>query len=320
VKGYVMRLPFAGRGRVTAKLVNGQFQDANAYLYTGDDHPTPIAFNRGAPVPNGPMTYYNRNGEKVSLNMNADGNMQGKVIVEAPDKSMVFTRFFDAEGQLIPDRSQLTIRHWDIGQADLYPKSIIVEGEIIADLVNKKWGGQNLKISFPGTNLTLQGSFIPAHGFSPSTAPTGEHTLTGSWKGKTYNQTTEYKDGYLVEGEPLYKLPANPATVPVSLNYERVVASYALHSYEAKIKVPWDQGYGIGLERAAVSDKVCPLDLIFADGREKELYTKRVEISGKTKSVDYKSFTKYAGETIASVIIRPDANKCLGFMWVHLYK
>ena len=317
VKGTIVDLPLLGKGRVAGKLVNGQLNDPSAVIYTGKNNALPMAFVRDKPQPNGPMTYTNRNGEEITINMRPDGQLQGEAIMKSPRGGMVWTIPLDQDGQFVEDRSRLAVRYWDIGQRDLYPKSIVVEGTIKVDLVNEKWGGENLTITFPGTNLTLTGTFLPAFGFTPSTFPHGTHTLRGSWKGKTYNQTAEYENGHLISGESLYKISEDVPTEPVSLNYYRVRAKHGLFSHEREIELPISKYYGIAIEQAVPEGKVCEVDIIFMDKNDQKVYTKTVKNVSKLSSVDFKSFRDHNKKPLQSVIIR--RKKCRGFLWVYFY-
>lgn len=318
IKGGIIALPMLGVGRVASKMVNGKLHDPAAVIYTGDDHATPMAFVQGNPQPNGPLTYYNRNGERVTTIMQPDGQLQNKIIMRSPGGGIEWTRFLDAEGQIIPNRSRLTERYWDIGQGDLYPKSIVVEGDIVADLVNEKWGGENLTITFPGTNLTIKGSFIPAFGFTISTAPDGTHTLRGSWKGKSYNQTAVYEKGRFKSGEDLYKIATNVPTKPISLNFERIQSRHPISSHEQEIELPCQEVYGIAIEQAIPEDKVCSVDIIFMDENGEEARTKKVKNVSKLSSIDFSNFLEHNKKPLKSVVVKRE--KCNGFLWVYFYK
>ena len=189
VKGFNFTMPFHGLAKLQSKLVNGKLEDPNAIYVTGNNFETPIAYSNGEAQPKGNLTYYNRTGEKVTLSVNQQGIVEGPFELENENEGIIFLGEIKKNDE-VEGKSVIKIRYWDIGNSDLYPKKIEVRGKFTVDMVNKKWGGENLTVTFPGTDLVLKGNFIPAYGFTVSVAPTGKHTLTGTWKGKPVNLTS----------------------------------------------------------------------------------------------------------------------------------
>lgn len=287
VKGVPINLPFGGLGLLDTKVVNGIYLDNEAIIRTGKDYETQVRMNDGdvKPIKN-PMTYYNKNGSLVSLYMDETGDQVRKVVRQSPDGKMIATEFFSEDGNQLTDRTQLEIKKDDLSLPNLKPQPIIVEGNLKFDLVNNKWGGDNLRISFPeNKNLSLTGSFIPAYFYRISTAPTGKHVFRSLSK----SYTASYEKGRFISGDEIYELQENYPSFPMSINFSRGTNPSSLFSYENEVTIPLPpKAYGIAFERPVINEKECKFEYSFikANGKEVHWFEKTLD-GGEVKSYDF---------------------------------
>lgn len=268
VKGDPIILPFDGIGYLNANVVNGIYQDNEAVIRTGEDHETYVKMVDGEVIArDNTIKYYDKNGSFVTLHLDETGKNILKVVRRSPDEKMILTEYINPDGEMQAAR-KLEVKNFDLRHTELMPQSIIAVGDVKVDLVNGKWGGENLKITFPNKKeLTLTGSFMPAHFFSISTAPTGEHILRGS---KTNFKAT-YKEGRYVSGDEIYKLKESYSNAPMTINFNRETNPTAFYSYENEITIPLPpKAYGIAFERPVINDMGCTFEYMFnrTDGKQ----------------------------------------------------
>lgn len=287
VKGAPINLPFGGLGFIDTKVVNGIYLDNAAIIRTGKDHETIVRMNDGdvKPIKN-PMTYYNKNGSLVSLFIDETGDQVRKVVRQSPNGNMIATEFFNEDGNQLIDRTKLKIKKDDLNLPNLKPQAILVEGNLKFDLVNNKWGGENLHISFPeNKNLSLTGSFIPAYFYRLSTAPTGKHVFNNLDK----SYTATYEKGRLVSGDKIYELQENYPSFPMSINFNRETNPSPLFSYEQEVTITVPpKAYGIAFERPVINKKECKIEFSFIkeNGKEVHWFEKALD-GGEVKSFDF---------------------------------
>ena len=287
VKNVPFVLPFSGIGFLDSKVVNGIYLDNEAIIRTGDDHETQVRINDGDVKPTkNPLTYYDKNGSFVSLYLDDDKNQVRKMVRQSPNGKMIATEFFNADGEQIADRTQLKIKKDDLNLLNLKPQPMIVEGNLKFDLANGKWGGKNLRISFPeNKNLSLNGSFVPAFFYRISTAPTGKHVFHNSSK----SFTATYEDGRFVSGDEIYKLKESYPNVPMTIDFNRETNPSPLFSYEKEVTISLPtKAYGIAFERPVINEKGCKIEFSFLKpgGKEVHWFEKTLD-GGEVKSYDF---------------------------------
>jgi hypothetical protein len=287
IKGAPITMPFDAIGYVDTKTVNGRFIDNEAIIRTGDNYETSVSMNDGDIIPNNnPMIYYDKNGSLITLYLNETRKKILKVVRKSPNGKMIVTEFFNEDGTQLTDRTQLEIKKDDLNLPNLKPQAILVEGNLKFDLVNNKWGGENLRISFPeNKNLSLTGSFIPAYFYRLSTAPTGKHVFNNLDK----SYTATYEKGRFVSGDKIYELQENYTSFPMSINFNRETNPSPLFSYEQEVTITVPpKAYGIAFERPIINKKGCKIEFSFikANGKEVHWFEKTLD-GGEVKSYDF---------------------------------
>jgi hypothetical protein len=267
VKGVPILLPFDGIGYLDANLKNGVYQDNEAVIRTGEDHKSYVKMVYGeVKVRNNQMKYYDKNGSFVTLYFDQTGEEIIKVVRRSPNGKITLTEHYNSEGEIETER-QLEVDDFDLRHPALMPQSLIAVGDVKVDLANGKWGGENLRISFPeNKNLSLTGSFIPAYFYRISTAPTGKHVFQTSSK----SYTATYENGSYVSGDEIYQLKESYPKVPMTINFNRETNPTAFYSYQDEITIPLPpKAYGIAFERPVINEKGCTFEYMFnrTDGK-----------------------------------------------------
>lgn len=229
-------------GKFSGKVVNGELISQDATITNGETVLNPKLFTPDGQL-TGSHTLVARDGAIHKVTLGKDGRHAWHTTVSNEAGTWEHRYFLDDAGNKTDQ--QLTIhRGWDLPVTDgpQRPTDVVVTGNFIADVVNRRFAGKDLTVEMLNERITLRGDFINPSSYQLITLPAGTHQMTRP-DGTTL--TGNYKNGRYQDGEEVYALPSLKRLSAPAFNLETLDRICRVPAGEKEFVIPVDYVGGL---------------------------------------------------------------------------
>ncbi len=273
VRDYPIGLLPGINGKFAGKVVDGQLVSQGATITNGETVLTPEAFNANGQL-TGSHTLVARDGAIHKVTLGQDGKPAWQTTVTNASGTWEHKYTLDADGNKTDQR--LTIyRGWNlpITGGPQRPAEVVITGTFVADVVNKRFAGNDLTVELLNERITLRGDFINPASYQLISLPKGTHQMVRS-DGTTL--TGNYKAGRYKDGDKIYEMPTLSRSGAPAFNLETVDRVLAVTAGEEEVIFPVDYVGGLAFTHNQWGTYTVKYAYLDADGKVLQAFEEAV--------------------------------------------